>query len=131
MFQFDIEFLERLDKNEISLKTPIKITFHILFVHHYLHQVRLHKMNENLIKPVISLYASLFVFVCYTLKQRGLFEDTDHKDLPVRKRKPHESVMGSKLLILNGAPGRDRTCDLRLRRPTPYPLGHGRKTEQH
>ncbi len=27
----------------------------------------------------------------------------------------------------NGTPGRIRTCDLQLRRLTPYPLGYGRK----
>ena len=28
-------------------------------------------------------------------------------------------------IIFNGGPGRIRTCDHRLRKPAPYPLGHG------
>ena len=29
--------------------------------------------------------------------------------------------------LFSGTPGRIRTCDLQLRRLTPYPLGYGRK----
>lgn len=32
-------------------------------------------------------------------------------------------------IFKSGAPGRIRTYDVRLRRPTPYPLGHGRIVE--
>lgn len=31
--------------------------------------------------------------------------------------------------VLFGAPGRDRTCDTRLRKPVLYPLSYGRQTK--
>ena len=43
----------------------------------------------------------------------------------MKKIKPFE---GLNKLVLIGTPGRIRTCDLQLRRLTPYPLGYGRKS---
>jgi hypothetical protein len=34
-------------------------------------------------------------------------------------------------LLYYGTPGRIRTCDLQLRRLTPYPLGYGRMVSVH
>ena len=48
-----------------------------------------------------------------------------HEQSERGSRLVHASGLQSPLLAHPNDPGRTQTCNLRLRRPMPYPLGHG------